>query len=69
VDGTTGKRLRRIDLGHEIDGISVTQDANPNLYAVSAEAKTLFTFNAVTGKETGKVDELGRAPTISLTMD
>ncbi|SNR79570.1 methylamine dehydrogenase large subunit [Methylobacillus rhizosphaerae] len=69
IDGTTGKRLRRIDLKHEIDGISVTQDADPNLYAVSAEDKTMYTFNALSGKQTGKVDELGRAPTISLTLD
>lgn len=69
IDGTSGKRLRRIDLKHEIDSISVTQDAAPNLYATSGGDKTMFTFNALTGKQTGKVDELGRAPVITMTLE
>lgn len=64
VDGTTGKQLRRIDMGHEINGIAVSQDAEPYLFASSPEAQTLYTFDAVSGKELGQVDELGRAPVL-----
>lgn len=69
VDGTTGKRLRKIELKHEIDSIAVSQDADPYLYAVSAEAKSLFTFDARTGKQLASLDELGRAPALVFTMD
>lgn len=69
VDGTTGKRLRKIELKHEIDSIAVSQDADPYLYAVSAEAKSLFTYDARTGKQLGSLDELGRAPALVFTMD
>jgi methylamine dehydrogenase heavy chain len=69
VDGTTGKRLRKIALKHEIDSIAVSQDAEPYLYALSAEEKTLFTFDARTGKKLGELDELGRAPSMVFTMD
>lgn len=69
VDGTTGKRLRKIELKHEIDSIAVSQDADPYLYAVSAEAKSLFTFDARSGKQVGSLDELGRAPALVFTMD
>jgi methylamine dehydrogenase heavy chain len=69
VDATTGKRLRRIDLKHEIDSIAVSQDNDPYLYAVSAETKSLYTFDARSGKQLGQLDELGKAPTIIITMD
>lgn len=69
VDATSGKRLRRIELKHEINSIAVSQDAKPYLYAVSEEAKTLFTFDAVTGKAMGSVDELGRAPSMIFIAD
>lgn len=61
-DAKTGKKLRRIDMGHEIDAIGVSQDANPYLFAASKGDQTLYSFDAVSGKELGKVDELGRAP-------
>lgn len=64
IDGTTGKQLRRIDMGHEINGIAVSQDANPYLFAASPDDQALYTFDAISGKELGKVDELGRAPTL-----
>lgn len=69
VDGSTGKRLRRIDLGHEIDAIGVSQDASPLLYAVSATDKTLYIHDARSGAALGAVDELGRAPTLVVTPD
>lgn len=62
VDGDTGKRLRRIELKHEIDSIAVSQDDKPYLFAVSAADKTLYTFDAKTGEQLGEVDELGRYP-------
>lgn len=69
VDGATGKRLRRIDLNHEIDSIAVSQDAEPLLYAVSATDKALYTYDARSGKAVGTVDELGRAPILIVTPD
>lgn len=69
ADGTTGKRLRRIELKHEIDSIAVSQDAQPYLYAVSAEAKSMFTYDAQSGKPLATLDELGRAPSMVFTTD
>ena len=64
IDGTTGKQLRRIDMGHEINGIGVSQDAEPYLFASSPGEQTLYTFDAISGEELGKIDELGRAPVL-----
>ncbi len=69
VDATTGKRLRRIDLKHEIDSISVTQDKVPYLFTTSNETTSMYTFDAVSGKEIASVDELGKAPSVIITMD
>lgn len=69
VDASSGKRLRKIELKHEIDSIAVSQDGSPYLYAVSAEAKSLFTFDAVSGKQLGALDELGRAPIMVFVAD
>lgn len=69
VDATSGKRLRRIELKHEINSIAVSQDDKPYLYAVSEEAKTLFTFDAVNGKALSSIDELGRAPSMIFIAD
>lgn len=69
VDASSGKRLRRIELKHEIDSIAVTQDERPNLYALSTEAKAMFTFDAVTGKPLASIDELGRAPNMLYVAD
>lgn len=64
VDANTGKRLRRIDLNHEIDSIAVSQDDQPYLFALSAGDKTLYTFDAKTGEKIGEVAGLGRYPHI-----
>jgi len=69
ADATTGKRLRRIDLKHEIDSIAVTQDKTPTLIAASIEHQTVFTFDAVSGKQLASMDEIGHAPQIIVTMD
>ncbi|WP_235045503.1 methylamine dehydrogenase (amicyanin) large subunit [Methylophaga lonarensis] len=64
IDAASGKQLRRLELGHEITGIGVSQDDKPYLFAVSADDATLYTFDAVTGKELSSIDELGRAPSM-----
>jgi len=69
VNGNNGRRLRRIDLGHEIESIAVTQDESPYLYAISAEDQTLYTYDALTGKQIGSTDELGKAPVFVFTPD
>ncbi|HSG93276.1 MAG TPA: amine dehydrogenase large subunit, partial [Methylotenera sp.] len=61
-DAKTGEKLRRIDMGYEIDAIGVSQDEKPYLFAASKGDQTLYSFDAVSGKELGQVDELGRAP-------
>ena len=69
ADAATGKRLRRIDLKHDIDSIAVTQDKNPTLIAASIEHKTIYTFDATNGKQLASMDEIGKAPQIIVTMD
>lgn len=61
-NAASGKRVGKIALGHEIDSIGISQDDKPVLYAVSATDKALYLFDPASGKETGKVDELGHAP-------
>lgn len=69
ADATTGKRLRRIELKHEIDAIAVSQDKTPYLYAVSAHDQAMFTFDAQSGKQLGSIDELGKAPIMVFVAD
>lgn len=64
VDGNTGKRLRRIELKHEIDSIAVSQDDQPYLFALSAGDRAMYTFDAKTGKKVGEIGSLGRYPHI-----
>lgn len=68
-EGKTGKRLNKIDLGHETDSIAVSQDKTPQLYALSSVQKTLFIHDAESGKETSKVDRLGHSPLVINTSD
>jgi len=68
VNGDNGRRLRRIELGHDIESIAVTQDDKPYLYGVSAEDRTLYTYDAVSGKQVGATDELGKAPVFVFTQ-
>lgn len=69
IDAKTGKRLQKLDLKHEIDSVGVSQDAKPQLYALSTGTRTLHIFDPETGKETNKVDQLGRGPQIITTSD
>ncbi len=69
ADGATGKRLRTINLKRDIDSIAVTQDKNPTLIAASIGEKSVFTFDAVSGKALASMDEIGHAPQIIVTMD
>lgn len=68
-DAATGKRISKIDLGHDINSIGVSADAEPQLYALSAHDRTLYIFDSATGKETSKVEQVGRVPLIVTTMD
>ena len=68
-EGKTGKRLNKIDLGHETDSIAVSQDKTPQLYALSSAQKTLFIHDAESGKEVSKVDRLGHSPLVINTSD
>lgn len=69
IDAKTGKRLQKLDLKHDIDSVGVSQDAKPQLYALSTGDKTLYIIDPESGKETGKVNELGRGPQIITTSD
>jgi methylamine dehydrogenase heavy chain len=69
ADAATGKRLRTISLKRDIDSIAVTQDKNPTLIAASIGEKSIFTFDAVSGKALASMDEMGHAPQIIVTMD
>lgn len=67
IDGKTGKRLAQYDLGHKVNSITVSQDAEPKLFAVSAGDATLYIFDALTGKQTGETAKLGTGP-LALTV-
>ncbi len=69
LNATTGERINKIALGHEIDSINVSQDAEPLLYALSAGTQTLHIFDAATGEELRSVNQLGRGPQIIMTHD
>jgi len=69
LNAATGERISKIELGHEIDSINVSQDAEPLLYALSAGTQTLHILDAGTGKELRKVTHLGRGPQILTTHD
>ncbi len=69
IDAKTGKRLQKLELKHEIDSVGVSQDAKPQLYALSTGTRTLHIFDPESGKETGSVDQLGRGPQVITTSD
>lgn len=69
ADATTGKRLRMIEMKHEIDAIAVSQDKEPHLYALDAIGRTLYTFDAKTGKQVASMDEMGKAPVLLVVAD
>lgn len=68
-DAKTGKRLSKIELGHEVASIAVSQDAEPQLYALSTGEQTLHIFDVATGKKTASTGGLGFHPTIINVAD
>ncbi len=68
-DAKTGKRIRKIELGRDIDSIAVSQDDNPQLYALSTGEKTLYILDAATGKEQHNVTHLGHGPQVIIAHD
>jgi methylamine dehydrogenase heavy chain len=69
LDGRSGERLDRIDLGRDINSIAVSQDAEPQLYALSATERTLFIYDLKSKEMTGSVDQLGHVPIVVMTSD
>ncbi|HWL57672.1 MAG TPA: methylamine dehydrogenase (amicyanin) large subunit [Paracoccus sp. (in: a-proteobacteria)] len=69
LNAATGERISKFELGHEIDSINVSQDAEPLLYALSAGTQTLHILDAASGKELRNVTHLGRGPQILTTHD
>lgn len=68
-DAATGKRLKKFQLEHEVNSIGVSADANPQLYGLSAHDRAVYIYDPESGKQTGKVGQVGRAATSILTMD
>ena len=69
MDAATGERIAKLEMGHEIDSINVSQDAEPLLYGLSAGDKTLYIYDAESGEELRSVDQLGHGPQIITTHD
>ncbi|MFB9224229.1 methylamine dehydrogenase (amicyanin) large subunit [Paracoccus cavernae] len=64
TDLKTGERVNKFELGHEIDSVAVSQDNDALLYGLSTGDRTLYVYDAETGKELRKVDQLGRGPQV-----
>ncbi|MFD1330924.1 methylamine dehydrogenase (amicyanin) large subunit [Methylopila musalis] len=69
IDAKTGKRIKKIEFGRDIDSVGVSQDAKPQLYGLSTGEKTLFIYDPETGKETAAVNQLGHGPQVITTAD
>ena len=69
VDAKTGERIAKHEMGHEIDSIAVTQDAEPLLYGLSSGTQTLHIYDAASGDELRSVNQLGRGPQVLTTHD
>lgn len=69
IDGKTGKRLHKWDMGRPIDSVGVSQDAKPLLYALSSGEKTLYIHDGASGKALRSVDQLGHGPQVITTAD
>ncbi|SHM27065.1 methylamine dehydrogenase large subunit [Paracoccus solventivorans] len=69
MNAATGERIDMLELGHEIDSINVSQDAEPLLYGLSSGSRTLHIYDAASGQELRSVDQLGRGPQILMTHD
>lgn len=69
VNAKNGQRVARYEMGRPIDSINVSQDAKPLLYGLSTGDKTLFVYDAATGKELRSVNQLGHGPQVITTAD
>ena len=69
INAATGERIGKFEMGHEIDSINVSQDAEPLLYGLSAGSRKLHIYDAASGKELRSVGDLGRGPQIITTHD
>lgn len=69
VDAKTGERVSKIEMGHEIDSINVSQDEKPLLYGLSTGTSTLHIYDAESGEELRSVNQLGRGPQVITTAD
>lgn len=69
INAETGERIARHELGHDIDSVAVSQDAEPLLYGLSTGAKTLYIYDAKTGEELRSVNQLGHGPTVISVAD
>jgi methylamine dehydrogenase heavy chain len=66
-DIATHARLRRIPLGGPVRSIQVTQDGEPLLFALSAEASLLSILDAQSGTPLRSVNEIGTTPMLLIT--
>ena len=69
LNAQTGERIAKLEMGHEIDSVAVTQDADPLLYGLSTGTQTMHVYEAETGKELRSVNQLGRGPQVMLVAD
>lgn len=70
LDADTGERIQKIEMGHEIDSINVSQgEGQTLLYGLSSGDTTLYTYDEETGKEMHSTDQLGRGPQIITVHD
>jgi methylamine dehydrogenase heavy chain len=61
-DAAKKSRIQRIRLPHPANSVAVSHDDKPLLYAVSAHEKTLYVYDASTGRLLRQVDGLGYTP-------
>ena len=69
INAETGERIAKHELGHDIDSVAVSQDDDPLLYGLSTGAKTLYIYDAETGKKLRSVNQLGHGPTVISLAD
>lgn len=69
LNASTGERLAKLEMGHEIDSVAVSQDAEPLLYGLSTGDKTLYIYDADSGKKLRQVNQLGHGPQVITVAD
>lgn len=62
-DLDAARRTQRIEMKHPVTSITVSQDANPLLFACSIERGALHVHDARSGRYLRSIDELGLTPT------